>query len=101
MTTFAFHGFCWREGSRSCVRWVVTAQAIARSGPGPLMRRVCAVDLGESSIASSIGPLTSRISMERSMGDLDSLRECSPDLGNISLNERMGECHILQSYGED
>jgi hypothetical protein len=35
------------------------------------------------------------------MDELEDLKQCSPDLGDISPNERIGECHILQSYGED
>jgi hypothetical protein len=35
------------------------------------------------------------------MDESEDLKQCSPYLGGISLNECMRECHTLQSYGED
>jgi hypothetical protein len=53
------------------------------------------------SMTCSIAPAAAWTSMEGSMEHLEELKDCSPHLGDISLNECMGECHILQSYGED
>ena len=35
------------------------------------------------------------------MAELEDLKQCSPDLGNISLNQCTEECHVLQRCGED
>jgi hypothetical protein len=35
------------------------------------------------------------------MDELEDLKQCSPDLGDISLIQYMGERHVLQPYGED
>jgi hypothetical protein len=52
-------------------------------------------------MACSMGRLVSWISMDRPMGDLEELKQCSPDLGDTHVNDCVGECDILQSYGED
>lgn len=35
------------------------------------------------------------------MDELEDLKQCSPDLGDIPVNECVGECDILQLCGED
>jgi hypothetical protein len=93
--------FLWCAGSWLRVLWRVTDWAIPHLAAGSLLRRICAMSFDGYFLASSISRLASWIFVDRSMEHLEELKECSPHLGDISLNECMGECHILQSYGED
>jgi hypothetical protein len=52
-----------------------------------VLRRVSSVCAGVFSMVSSIAPAAAWTSMDRSMGELEELKQCSPHLGDISLNE--------------
>ena len=53
---------------------------------GLALRHISSICAGVSPMGCSIASLVSWISMERSMDELEELKECSPHLGDISLS---------------
>jgi hypothetical protein len=56
---------------------------------------------GRSSVASSMALLASWISMERSMDELEDLKQCSLDLGDMSLTQSTEERDIPKPCDRD
>jgi hypothetical protein len=67
---------------------------------GFLFRNVCAIWIDESLTAFSISEVVSWRLTDRLICELEKPQQCSPHLGNISMDEHMGECHNLHSHGE-
>jgi hypothetical protein len=61
----------------------------------------CYACFGRSSMASPMALLASLVSMERSMDELENLKLCSPDLGNISLVQHIARAHGYHLHGRD